>query len=283
MRNQRATGEAQRRNRGVQPSRHRRRLAGARPPPRNHARRSSARGRDKRGAPSPSCAIAWRTSVGNHRATAPRNMRNQRATGEAQRRNRGVEKQHQAGPPIAQQAAQFTAMHRPPCPRPETGFLRQPALEGLTRSAWTDSPRQDWPEQILAKRRRRAPGGGGEAFERRGGGGYKSLGFGSGPTGPGPTDEHSVHPHHRDFIVTLIADQIRRIDSVSKTEYYDLKNHFSEPKCKMTVLPLNSGTCVTLNGSGIQLVVGPQPLWLWNHNSGPAQRIMVRASSNIAP
>ncbi|KZV06785.1 hypothetical protein F511_45733 [Dorcoceras hygrometricum] len=27
-------------------------------------------------------------------------------------------------------------------PRPETGFLRQPALEGLTRSARTDSPRQ---------------------------------------------------------------------------------------------------------------------------------------------
>ncbi|KZV48624.1 hypothetical protein F511_09935 [Dorcoceras hygrometricum] len=47
----------------------------------------------------------------------------------------------------------------------------------------------------------------------------------------------------------------------------------------MTVLPLNSvksRTCVTLNGSGIQLAVGPQPLWLRNHNSGPAQRIMVK-------
>ncbi|KZV22376.1 hypothetical protein F511_18014 [Dorcoceras hygrometricum] len=54
-------------------------------------------------------------------------------------------------------------------------------------------------------------------------------------------DEHSVHPHHRDFIVTPITDQIGPIDSVSKTEYYDLKNHFSEPQCKMTVLPLNSG------------------------------------------
>ncbi|KZV56948.1 mucin-2-like [Dorcoceras hygrometricum] len=52
-------------------------------------------------------------------------------------------------------------------PRPKTGFLRQPTLEGLMRSARTDSPRQDWPEQIPAKRRRRAPGGGGEAFERR--------------------------------------------------------------------------------------------------------------------
>ncbi|KZV47853.1 dentin sialophosphoprotein-like [Dorcoceras hygrometricum] len=47
----------------------------------------------------------------------------------------------------------------------------------------------------------------------------------------------------------------------------------------MTVLPLNSGkprTCVTLNGSGIQLAVVPQPLWLRNHNSGPAHRIMVK-------
>ncbi|KZV30432.1 protein EXPORTIN 1A [Dorcoceras hygrometricum] len=99
------------------------------------------------------------------------------------------------------------------------------------------------------------------------------------PNGPGSNDEHSVHLHHRDFIVTPIADQIGPIDSVSKTELYDLKNHFSEPQCKMTVLPLNSGkprTCVTLNGSGIQLAVGPQPLWLRNHNSGPAQRIMVK-------
>ncbi|KZV46616.1 hypothetical protein F511_35991 [Dorcoceras hygrometricum] len=39
---------------------------------------------------------------------------------------------------------------------------------------------------------------------------------------------------------------------------------------------VKSSTCVTLNGSGIQLAVGPQPLWLRNHNSGPAQRIMVK-------
>ncbi|KZV54650.1 myosin-14 [Dorcoceras hygrometricum] len=36
-------------------------------------------------------------------------------------------------------------------PRPEMGFLRQPALEGLTRSARTDSPRQDWPETIFGE------------------------------------------------------------------------------------------------------------------------------------
>ncbi|KZV52728.1 hypothetical protein F511_40316 [Dorcoceras hygrometricum] len=65
----------------------------------------------------------------------------------------------------------------------------------------------------------------------------------------------------------MIADQIGSINSVSKTEYYDLKNHFSESQCKMTVLPLNIG---------IQLAVGPQPLWLRNHNSGLAHRIMVK-------
>ncbi|KZV30456.1 hypothetical protein F511_23381 [Dorcoceras hygrometricum] len=36
-----------------------------------------------------------------------------------------------------------------------------------------------------------------------------------------------------------------------------------------------AATCVTLNGSGIQLAVGPQPLWLRNHNFGLSQRIMV--------
>ncbi|KZV58704.1 hypothetical protein F511_28793 [Dorcoceras hygrometricum] len=37
-----------------------------------------------------------------------------------------------------------------------------------------------------------------------------------------------------------------------------------------------ANTCVTLNGSGIQLAVGPQPLWLRNHNFVLAQRIMVK-------
>ncbi|KZV17626.1 cleavage stimulation factor subunit 2-like [Dorcoceras hygrometricum] len=35
-------------------------------------------------------------------------------------------------------------------------------------------------------------------------------------------------------------------------------------------------TCVTLNGPGIQLAVGPQPLRLRNHNFGLAHRIMVK-------
>ncbi|KZV31950.1 hypothetical protein F511_34373 [Dorcoceras hygrometricum] len=50
-------------------------------------------------------------------------------------------------------------------PRPETGFLHQPALEGLTRSARTDSPRQDWPETIF---RRAAAAARREVEEERG-------------------------------------------------------------------------------------------------------------------
>ncbi|KZV21376.1 hypothetical protein F511_23967 [Dorcoceras hygrometricum] len=56
-------------------------------------------------------------------------------------------------------------------PRPDTGFLRQPALEGLTRSARTDSPRQDWPETIFRRREAAAAehGGGGGGGLWRGG------------------------------------------------------------------------------------------------------------------
>ncbi|KZV36694.1 hypothetical protein F511_14797 [Dorcoceras hygrometricum] len=89
-------------------------------------------------------------------------------------------------------------------------LLRQTALEVLTRSARTDSPRKTRPEQIPAKLAAAATAHGGGGSERRERGG-----------------------------VCL-------------------------------------GTCVTLNGSGIQLAVGPQPLWIRNHNSGPAQRIMVK-------
>ncbi|KZV57503.1 eukaryotic peptide chain release factor subunit 1-1-like [Dorcoceras hygrometricum] len=47
--------------------------------------------------------------------------------------------------------------------------------------------------------------------------------------------------------------------------------------CVLEARNHESGTCVTLNGSGIQLAVGPQPLWLRNHNFGLAQRIMVKS------
>ncbi|KZV16647.1 hypothetical protein F511_14717 [Dorcoceras hygrometricum] len=132
-----------------------------------------------------------------------------------------------------------------------TSFSRKPALHGRWR---------------IFRRHKAAAAAAAAVYERREGAAAKlSDGFGSGPTGPGPTDEHSVHPHHRDFIVNPIADQIGPINSVSKTEHYNLRNHFSEPQCKMTVSPLNSG---------IQLAVGPKPLRLRNHNFGLAHRIM---------
>ncbi|KZV35455.1 hypothetical protein F511_18022 [Dorcoceras hygrometricum] len=135
-------------------------------------------------------------------------------------------------------------------PRPEPRLLPQPALEALTNSARTDSPRKTRPERFPAKRwRRRAAHGGGVRI---------GDGFGSGPTGPGPTDEHSFHLHHRDFTVTPIADQIGPIYSVSETKYYDLKNHFSEPQCKMTVFPLNSGKPRDTASRGPTTIVAPE-------------------------
>ncbi|KZV51310.1 hypothetical protein F511_17548 [Dorcoceras hygrometricum] len=52
-------------------------------------------------------------------------------------------------------------------PRPDPRLLRQAALEALTRSARTNTPRKTRPEQFPAK----IVGGGGDVFERRGGGG----------------------------------------------------------------------------------------------------------------
>ncbi|KZV41988.1 hypothetical protein F511_16936 [Dorcoceras hygrometricum] len=91
-------------------------------------------------------------------------------------------------------------------PRPDPRLLRQAALEALTRSARTDSPRRVdrklfFRRRLAAAAAARGGGGGGEEEERRG----------------------------------------RRVEKL-----------------------------------GIQLAVGPQPLWLRNHNSGPAQRIMVK-------
>ncbi|KZV23121.1 hypothetical protein F511_25082 [Dorcoceras hygrometricum] len=52
-------------------------------------------------------------------------------------------------------------------PRPDPRLLRQTALEALTRSARTDSPRRTGQKQISGDdRRRRVGGGGGGVFER---------------------------------------------------------------------------------------------------------------------
>ncbi|KZV36531.1 hypothetical protein F511_21880 [Dorcoceras hygrometricum] len=50
-------------------------------------------------------------------------------------------------------------------------------------------------------------------------------------------------------------------------------NHIDQIRATMALIPLLVDPDPP---PGIQLAVGPQPLWLRNHNSGPAQRIMVK-------
>ncbi|KZV32509.1 small conductance mechanosensitive ion channel family [Dorcoceras hygrometricum] len=61
-------------------------------------------------------------------------------------------------------------------PRPEARLLRQPALEGLKRSARTDSPRQVGRNKFRRERRRRKAAA--ASFERGEGGGHLELGLG---------------------------------------------------------------------------------------------------------
>ncbi|KZV35213.1 hypothetical protein F511_43644 [Dorcoceras hygrometricum] len=51
--------------------------------------------------------------------------------------------------------SRYWGRYRQSSPRPDARLLRHLALEGLTRSAWMDSPRQDWPENFSRERRRR--------------------------------------------------------------------------------------------------------------------------------
>ncbi|KZV36945.1 hypothetical protein F511_19116 [Dorcoceras hygrometricum] len=65
---------------------------------------------------------------------------------------------------------EYCGRYRQSGPRPETRLLRQPALEGLTRSARTDSPRQIGRKRFSGedgrrrRRRRRTAGGGGGGY-----------------------------------------------------------------------------------------------------------------------
>ncbi|KZV42360.1 kelch-like protein 8 [Dorcoceras hygrometricum] len=110
-------------------------------------------------------------------------------------------------------AAKLLGLIRQSGPRPDPRLLRQTALEVLTRSARSDSPRKVGGKQISGDN------GAAAAAAQGGGGGGRERGEGG---------------------------------------------------------RLCSSTCVTLNGSGIQLAVGPQPLWLRNHNFGLAQWIKVK-------
>ncbi|KZV14532.1 DNA-binding protein smubp-2 [Dorcoceras hygrometricum] len=70
-------------------------------------------------------------------------------------------------PPVSRGNRHFTVdcgRLRQSGPRPETRLLRQPALEGLTRSAWTDSPRQVGRNNFAAKRGGGGGGGGGDGL-----------------------------------------------------------------------------------------------------------------------
>ncbi|KZV34428.1 hypothetical protein F511_22262 [Dorcoceras hygrometricum] len=132
---------------------------------------------------------------------------------------------------------------QPPCaasahgPRPEARFLRQPALEGLTRSARMETPRKV----------------GRNKFRR--GAAATAVVAGGGDFGRGGAAESFRSREVKLPKILLLCS-----------------THRAQFPCGN----LESSTCVTLNGSGIQLAVGPQPLWLRNHNFGLAQRIMVK-------
>ncbi|KZV16729.1 senescence-associated carboxylesterase 101-like [Dorcoceras hygrometricum] len=104
-------------------------------------------------------------------------------------------------------------------PRPEPRLLLQAALETLTNSARTDSPRRVGWKTNFRRRRRRTAGGGGGVWRREEGAAVLSA---------------------------------------------------RNPGAKRPFCPSTAGN------PGIQPAVGPQPLWLRNHNSGLAQRIMVK-------
>ncbi|KZV58039.1 hypothetical protein F511_38133 [Dorcoceras hygrometricum] len=115
-------------------------------------------------------------------------------------------------------------------PRPDPRLLRQAALEALTISARTDSPRRTGRKQISGDDRRR---------RRR-------------------------RIREREAAVLVLRNPSAKRPFCPSTAGnpgltpVDFKSHF--PK----------------SSPRIQLAVGPQPLWLRNHNSGPAQRIMVK-------
>ncbi|KZV52223.1 hypothetical protein F511_07178 [Dorcoceras hygrometricum] len=161
-------------------------------------------------------------------------------------------------------------------PRPDSRLLRQTALEVLTRSARSDSPRKTRPERNsgeVGRRRRRASHLSGTCawlqpvFQEPGASRLIAV-------------DSSIRSTTR--LEAPSSDCTRSPDEIS-TIGFSTKSHFPKSSSRAQHIELSirvgvfeSSTCVTLNGSGIQLAVGPQPLWLRNHNSGPSQRIMVK-------
>ncbi|KZV53076.1 hypothetical protein F511_07931 [Dorcoceras hygrometricum] len=134
-------------------------------------------------------------------------------------------------------------------PRPEGRLLRQLALEGLKRSARTDSPRKIGRNKFQRGRR------------RRGGGGRRRL-----------LKSHFQNPPQ--VLNTLSSVSVRE----SRIQYLFDPQWFRDTASRgpTTIVAPESQFRTCPSDHGIQLAVGPQPLRLRNHNSGLAQRIMVK-------
>ncbi|KZV36012.1 hypothetical protein F511_29742 [Dorcoceras hygrometricum] len=153
-------------------------------------------------------------------------------------------------------------------PRPDSRLLRQTALEVLTRSARSDSPRKTRPERNSGKvgrrwRRRRGR-------ERRGRVAADLLGIQL-AVGPQPLwlRNHNSGPAQRIMVKRLatpphdplgITDSACKNQSVVVSVLYGPFNPY---------IPIRS---TTIGKSR----VARDPMWLRNHNAGPAQRIMVK-------
>ncbi|KZV39101.1 dentin sialophosphoprotein-like [Dorcoceras hygrometricum] len=87
-----------------------------------------------------------------------------------------------------------------------------------------------------------------------------------------PIAMHTSWRSNSDIANSIGYPRMRASGESSTTKHRLLHTSGSHPNPP----PNDPNTCVTLNGSGIQLAVGPQPLRLRNHNFGLAHRIMVK-------
>ncbi|KZV33455.1 potassium transporter 26-like, partial [Dorcoceras hygrometricum] len=111
-------------------------------------------------------------------------------------------------------------------PRPDTRLLHQPALEGLTRSAWTDSPRK-----IGQNKFRRSDGGGGgggvhrrrrRGFWRRGEAALRARYIASrGPTTiAAPESQFRIYPTDHDNTLSSVSVRESRIQYLCDPQWF---------------------------------------------------------------
>ncbi|KZV17552.1 hypothetical protein F511_34195 [Dorcoceras hygrometricum] len=150
------------------------------------------------------------------------------------------------------------------------------------RSARTDSPRQVGRNNFRRGKAAAAALGGGGGFEREEGGGHLELGKSHSP-------KSSSYAQHIELSIRAgISSELTRSARMDSPRRIGRKQFSGEEgggahggggglrEDRRGGACFRVSTCVTLNGSGIQLAVGPQPLRLRNHNSGLAHRIMVK-------